>query len=75
VCKTGFEPIDGTNALDDGYSDCERIVYDPCVDGQVRDSNAQCREVEDCKLECDGGDGEIQLNFGTCQCEAIVKVD
>ena len=57
VCKTGYEPIDGTDALADGYSDCERKVYDKCPEGQVRDSNAACREVNDCKVECDGGDG------------------
>jgi hypothetical protein len=72
---TGYEPIDGTGAFDDGYSDCERKIYDKCEDGQVRDSNGVCRGENDCSLECDGGAGEIQLNFGICQCENTAKVD
>ena len=31
VCKTGFQPIDGSeNANEDGFSDCEKKIYDEC---------------------------------------------
>jgi len=75
VCRTGYEPVDGSDELDDGYTDCMRKVYDPCPEGQVRDANAKCRPINDCREECNGGPGEIDFSFGICQCEEITKVD
>ena len=72
---TGYEPVDGTNALDDGFADCSLIIYPTCANDEVRDSEGQCRKTTDCSLECDGGTGEVQVGFGICQCDAIVKVE
>ena len=59
ICETGYEPVDGSNALDDGFSDCTLIVYETCANTQVRDSTGKCREVNDCSAECNGGEGEM----------------
>lgn len=35
----------------------------------------QCKDADDCTEECNGKEGQITRNFGTCQCNNIVKVD
>ena len=75
ICKTGYKPIDGSSSYSDGYADCERIVYEACPAGQVRDSNAVCKQEDDCSQACDGKPGRISLDFGVCQCEDVTKVD
>ena len=75
VCKTGFTPIDGTNEKEDGYSDCEKYIYEVCdKETQERDSNGKCRDLNDCAEACDGGKGTVQFN-GICQCQDIKTVD
>jgi hypothetical protein len=54
---TGYEAVDGTNALDDGFADCTLIIYPACENTEVRDAFGQCRLPDDCSLECDGGKG------------------
>lgn len=56
---TGFEPVDGTSALDDGFADCTQIIYPTCQQDEVRDSTGQCKKLNDCSTECDGGQGEV----------------
>jgi hypothetical protein len=34
----------------------------------------QCRKEDDCSEECDGGEGQVQVGFGICQCNKITKV-
>ena len=58
TCMTGFEPVDGTNELDDGFSDCTTIIYPTCKDSEVRDSVGQCKDPKDCAEACNGGTGE-----------------
>ena len=74
VCRSGFEPVDGTSALDDGLADCTEKIYPTCESDEVRDSMGQCRKEDDCSKECDGGDGQVQVGFGICQCNSITKV-
>ena len=73
VCRTGYDPVDGTSALDDGFADCSIKIYPTCQSDEVRDSAGQCRKANNCEDECDGGEGEVQVGFGICQCNAIVK--
>lgn len=35
----------------------------------------QCRDPDDCKEDCNGGEGQLQRGFGTCQCNKLVKVE
>lgn len=75
VCKTGFNPTDGTKSDKDGFADCERQIYDNCTPEQTRDANGVCRNPDDCSDECDGGQGAISENFGMCQCANFNTVD
>ena len=59
ICETGYEPVDGSGDLGDGFSDCTLIVYETCGATQVRDSKGICRDVNDCTDECNGGEGEM----------------
>ena len=75
VCMTGFEPVLGTSELDDGFADCAEIVYPTCANDETRDAMGQCRKIDDCSNECDGGEGQVQVGYGVCQCNKIVKVE
>lgn len=57
VCMSGYEPVDGTSSLDDGFADCQLIIYPTCTSDQVRDAEGQCRAIDDCSEECNGGAG------------------
>ena len=59
ICMTGFEPVDGTDKLDDGFADCTEIIFPTCQNNEVRDSVGQCRKTDDCSVECNGGAGEV----------------
>ena len=41
----------------------------------MRDADGQCRDPTDCSAQCDGGEGEVQVGFGICQCNDLVKVE
>jgi len=75
VCRSGFEPVDGTRALDDGFADCSLIIYATCRKDEVRDAMGNCRKDNSCDLECDGGEGQVQVGFGICQCNKLTKVE
>lgn len=72
VCLSGYDPVDDTASLADGFSDCQRIIYTACAADEERDINGKCRKKDDCEAECNGGPGTLQQNFGICQCENIV---
>ena len=57
MCMSGYEPVDGTSSLDDGFADCQLIIYPTCTTDQVRDAEGQCRAIDDCSEECNGGAG------------------
>ena len=59
VCQTGYEPVDNTDPLDDGFADCTLIIYPSCQNDETRDSNGKCRKFQDCSTECDGGEGQV----------------
>ena len=73
VCLSGYEPVDQTGGADSGYSDCQRIIYTPCTEGEERDITGRCRPKTDCAAECDGGSGTVSQNFGICQCDNVVS--
>jgi hypothetical protein len=75
VCKTGFTPTDGTDESVDGLSDCEKLVYARCTPEQIRDTNGDCRDVNDCGNECDGGPGRFDPQFGVCECDGLTDVE
>jgi len=60
VCMSGFEPVDGDTGNKNGFSDCQKIVFTRCKDGEERDVNGKCRSKTDCAAECNGGTGTIQ---------------
>jgi len=73
ICMTGYEPVDSSKA-DNGLSDCARIIFDHCLEDQLRDSNGRCRNINDCMGTCKGN-GTISIDFGICECEYYTTVD
>lgn len=59
VCLSGYEPTDETESLADGFSDCQKIIYNSCEPSEERDINGVCRDKNDCAAECNGGSGTL----------------
>lgn len=72
VCISNYEPTDGSDSLADGFSDCQKNVYERCKETEERDITGKCRPKDDCAAECNGGTGTLQQNFGICQCDDVV---
>ena len=59
VCLSGYESVDDSEDVGNGYSDCQKFVYNRCTDTEERDILGNCRPKDDCAAECNGGTGTI----------------
>jgi len=59
ICERGFTPVDNTEALADGFSDCQQIIVENCLENQILDANGKCKEPTDCSAQCNGSAGTI----------------
>ena len=74
ICKPGYEFYDENffkQSDEDGDVDCQPVVYNRCLGAQVRDLFGNCRERDDCELQCGASGGRYVQRLGICECNLI----
>ena len=71
ICQPGYEFYDENfqrQSDEDGNVDCQPVVFDRCLDKQVRDLFGICRDFDDCSLQCGENGGKYVQRLGICEC-------
>lgn len=57
----------------DGSADCQPVVFEHCVAGQVREAGGRC--ASDCVAQCGEAGGKLLGASGTCECAGTPPLD
>ena len=74
ICQPGYEFYDENfqrQSDEDGDVDCQPVVFDRCLDNQVRDLFGNCRDYDDCSLQCGDSGGKYVQRLGVCECNEL----
>lgn len=79
ICIDGHVAYEGITALpadEDGSFDCQPIVFERCLLGQVRDANGRCVDETNgnCDIMCENG-GTYYESFGLCECSDVETLE
>lgn len=79
VCQPGYEFVDfnfDVSTDSDGSFDCQPVVYDRCVDNEVRASEGRCdTQAGVCRRRCGVIGGEYSDVTGECECNDVILLN